>query len=263
MKNILFILFPGFFSSNKFWSHKFINNKLIKIDFLDELNKIGFVYIYKPNFYNLYFYKKDKIYKELFDDDIYFNNDDLNIEKICFNIFNQFKDYYKYFIPIGHSYGSIYVHKFITLFYKHCLFSVIIDGTPLGPVSEIMAIEDEKNNIDVIDNDELFQLQNQIINGNNESRKLLVNYVDKIIGKQRPKVITDIKVYLLSFINFNTESKNKTIKQINIDRINEINYFSQFNNYIAVCFNNCSHYIHWNSDACLKIINCIKEICNK
>jgi hypothetical protein len=259
MKNIIFILFPGFFGSNKFWSNKFIDNKLIKIDFLDELNKIGFVYIYKPNFYNLYFYKKDEIYKELFEKDIYFNNDDLNIEKICFKIFNQFKHNYKYFVPIGHSYGSIYVHKFITLFYNHCLFSVIIDGTPLGPVSKVMALEDEKYNIDIIDDDKLLLLQEKIID--KKSRNKLIDYVDKTIGKQRPKIIDDIKVSILSFINFNTESKKKIVKQINIDRINEINYFNQFNNYVAICFKNCGHYIHWNDEACLKIISYIKDIC--
>jgi hypothetical protein len=261
--DILFILFPGFFGSNKFWSNKLVNNKLVPITFLDELKKLGSVYIFEPKYYNLYYYKKDDIYKELFESDIYFNNQDLDIDYICHNLFKQFSNY-KFIVPIGHSYGSIFVYKFIKLYPSKCLCSVIIDGTPLGPVSKVMEREDIKFlNIPTITDNELLLLEHKVKDNCSESRKQLINYVDAMIGKQRIKEVNQIPISILSFINFNTETDNKIIKQINIDRIKEINYFNRFENYCFICFKNKGHYIFWDDEASLKIISCIKEIVNK
>jgi hypothetical protein len=50
---VLFILFPGFGVTKYTWEKDVVNYKIIKIDFLKKLKKIGDVYTYTPNIYNI------------------------------------------------------------------------------------------------------------------------------------------------------------------------------------------------------------------
>ena len=82
---------------------------------------------------NLYYYIKNEPEKSLYDKNIDFKKEDLNVEKECEKIYEKIKDFDGMFIPIGHSNGSYFVYCFQQKYQSRCLFSVIIDGSCLGP----------------------------------------------------------------------------------------------------------------------------------
>ena len=112
---VLFILFPGFGNSPKDWEYYSIEGKnkkykLKKLDFIKKLKKIGKVYQYNPESYNISYYYTgrnpgyedwQKIYQNLFKKPKKkITLDDINIDKECKRIYNLLKDKNEKFIPI-------------------------------------------------------------------------------------------------------------------------------------------------------------------
>lgn len=139
----VFILFPGFASSKVWWNYKYENGKISKINFLNDLKKLGYTYTFTSKFFNLeYYYKNpkkiekwEKIYKKYkpHTSDINFTLRDLDYDVICKKVHDDVRKKYKNnkLILIGHSYGSAVVWQFSKMYKKECLFAVILDGSPL------------------------------------------------------------------------------------------------------------------------------------
>jgi hypothetical protein len=117
--NRYFILFPSFGSSKVWWDYKYDNGKIIKLTFLDDLKKIGYIYTFTSNFFNLNYYYKNKtakeeniwnkIYKKYkpHTSNINFTLKDLNYDVICKKVHSEVRKKYKHnkLILIGHSFA--------------------------------------------------------------------------------------------------------------------------------------------------------------
>ena len=136
---VLFILFPGFGTSEKYWENKIETKEnkvyLKKLDFLKNLKKIGKVYKYTPKLHNLNYYRTGvnkeygKIYCNQFSKPTKITLEDINIDKECKRIFNLLKDKNEKFIPIGHSIGSWFAYNFSKLYPSYCINTVFLDGS--------------------------------------------------------------------------------------------------------------------------------------
>lgn len=142
----IFILFHGF-GSSKFWFEYQYDktSKPKKLNFVDELKKIGEVYSFTSKFFNVdyYFRNKDpkqranwiKLYKTYspHTPDIDFDLEDLDYDVICKKVYDELVDKFgnighKQLIPICHSYGSEIGVMFTKMYQSKCLFLCLLDG---------------------------------------------------------------------------------------------------------------------------------------
>ena len=172
MKYII-ILFNGFGSSKIFWNYAFDDKPdLRKIDFLDNIKKIGKTYTFNQPFFNVNYYstpnnKKDKIlWGKIYEkykphsSNINFKLDDLDYKIICDKTYNSVKEKYgnnKKYIIIGHSYGGGIALLFSKLYKNDCVLCCCIDNPPY--VLSFFNKYNDKNNKNILEkysnNDEL------------------------------------------------------------------------------------------------------------
>jgi hypothetical protein len=139
------ILFNGYGSTSVRWQYKYIGeNKLQKIDFLDKLQKIGDVYTFNLNFFNIKYYylppnddkhNERKLFDKykMYSSDIDFNLEDLDFKNICKNVYNNVNKKYgnkRKYIVLGHSSGADTALLFSKLYSDKILFCVTLDGMP-------------------------------------------------------------------------------------------------------------------------------------
>lgn len=146
MDKPIIILFNGFNTSKLFWDYAFEGKPILrKLDFLDNLKKIGKVYTFNQPFFNLNYYstpnnKKDKIlwgkisknYKPN-TSNINFKLEDLDYKNICEKVYNNVIEKYgknKKYIIIGHSYGVPIALLFSKLYKNDCILCCCIDNVP-------------------------------------------------------------------------------------------------------------------------------------
>jgi pimeloyl-ACP methyl ester carboxylesterase len=245
---VLFILFPGHGQTDKFWEYKIIEEKnkkykLKKLDFLKKLKKIGKVYKYTPNAYNLNYYYTgaskgfedwQEIYQNLFKKPKKITLDNINIDKECKRIYNLLKDKNEKFVPIGHSIGSWYALHFSNLYPSKCLKTIFLDG------SDIINIYYQKKRADKIksneiSNENLDSLFNKIIQNIQKDRfkhnKKINKYIEEIEGitgayyyhTMKKELNGKIKVPVISFRNLNFDiDKGKNKKDRNDENMRRI-----------------------------------------
>lgn len=142
----IFILIHGYGSSSVWWNYKDVNtNKLEKIDFLDNLKKLGDVYEYTMDFFNVYYYytvndikEKERmhaIYKNYkpHTSKLNFKIEDLMYKNICEDIHNKVTKKYeknRKYILVCHSYGCLIGFLYSKIYKNECLFNVMIDSPP-------------------------------------------------------------------------------------------------------------------------------------
>ena len=140
---VLFILFPGFIDTDKYWEYKIDGLekakgpfKLKKLNFLKKLQKLGKVYTYTPKINNFKHYSINdtdgleyyKIRSKLYKNPTKITLDDINIDKECKRIYQIVKDKDEKFIPIGHSIGSWFALHFSNLYPSKCLKVIFLEG---------------------------------------------------------------------------------------------------------------------------------------
>ena len=146
MTDTVIILIHGFGSSKLWWEYAFEGTANIrKLDFLDNLKKIGNVYSFNLTWFNINYYgtpenKKEKlIWKKIYDkykehtSNINFKLEDLDYKNICKFIYNNVIKKYgnnKKYIVIGHSYGGPIGLLFSKLYKNKCKLCVCIDNPP-------------------------------------------------------------------------------------------------------------------------------------
>jgi hypothetical protein len=276
-------MFPDFGVSKKGWDTHYEKGIKIKTNFISKLKKMGSVYFYEPLYYNINYYILNEPEKSLYDKNINFTKENLDVSRECEKVYEKIKDFDGMFIPIGHSIGSYFVWCFQQKYSSRCLFSVIIDGSSLGPIEQ--TLNDTKELYPKI---EKYQ-----------------KYDDKMINKLKEKLykndvkafkkLEDIAMYnifkykeitnkaekfnkpLIGFYNlrikddYNLKIKDDKKKLINdhfanVHKIKEIEHFKKHNNYdnyIAISFINKSHYPHDIDDSKEIILNSIKEMIDK
>jgi len=197
----IIILFNGFGSSKIFWNYAFEDKPdLRKIDFLDNIKKIGKTYTFNQPFFNVNYYstpnnKKDKIlWGEIYEkykphsSNINFKLDDLDYKIICDKTYNSVKKKYgnnKKYIIIGHSYGGCIALLFSKLYKNDCVLCCCIDNPPY--VLSFFNKYNNKNNKNILEkysnNDELKKSLRIIKNSENiKEKNKEIDNIYKLIG---------------------------------------------------------------------------------
>ena len=197
----IIILFNGFGSSKIFWNYAFEDKPdLRKIDFLDNIKKIGKTYTFNQPFFNVNYYstpnnKKDKIlWGKIYEkykphsSNINFKLDDLDYKIICDKTYNSVKEIYgnnKKYIIIGHSYGGGIALLFSKLYKNDCVLCCCIDNPPY--VLSFFNKYNDKNNKNILEkysnNDELKKSLRIIKNsGDIKEKNKEIDNIYKLIG---------------------------------------------------------------------------------
>jgi hypothetical protein len=145
MEKPVIILFNGFSSQKLYWEYGFEGKSTLKkLDFLDNLKKIGKVYTFNQPFFNLNYYLKPNKSKEsilwtkinkrykLLGSNVNFKLEDLDYKNICEKVYNNVIEKYgkRKYIVIGHSYGGPIALLFAKLYKSDCILCCCIDNVP-------------------------------------------------------------------------------------------------------------------------------------
>lgn len=270
---ILFIVFPGIGSTIKHFKINDINGKLYNnSNFLHVINKMGKIYFVKNNWNNIKYYdKSEKEEQYLYEKNIDFTIDDLNVDYICSKVYTDVKDFNGKFVLIGHSIGSIFVYYFSQKYSFRCLYNFIIDGQLLGPFFtnkkiRNMLINKSKN----ISNDKLQELIIKVKTNDSNINQLreLQFIISGYLENQVPINAKKIKVNTISFRNLqinNDPSGHKNSDEHIQSNINMENYFYKNNptNYKTIYFINKTHFPHWNKEGRNAILDTIGGVLRK
>lgn len=251
---LLFILFPGNGMINNGWCTQQYNSKMskmVKNNFIKEIKKLGDIYYYKPKYYNIFHYENMSDNSKLFNKDIDFTKDDIDIDKICKKIYTDVKNFDGKLILLGHSMGAYFVYYFAKKYYDKCLFGIIIDGMFINSINYGFDIDKYNNNMKKYTkytNNDIQILINKVKNNNQSAIKELFKVYFFNIAKysEQIKKIKKFKIPMLSFYNFEIES-NKIIKKINDSNIIDISNIRKYNNdedYKIIEFVNKTHSPH-------------------
>lgn len=274
-KQIMFIMFPGFGDPKKVWHCFFEKNKLIKTNFITEIKKIGDIYFHEPLYHNLNYYEESKISKYLYNKNINFNKENFDVMKEYDKIYSEIKDFNGMFILIGHSIGSYFVYCFQQKYSSKCLFSVIIDGSPIGPFQQ--TLNDQKYLFPKIEkytkyNDQMInQLKEKVYEGNKYSIEELLNIAlyniflyKKIANKAKKIKKPVIGFYNIKIRDEHNNEKLKMDREFNLRRTKEIEYFVKYNNnYTAITFINKTDYPQNIDESREIILDNIKQMIKK
>lgn len=186
--NYVFILFNGQNGTKINWEYGFTGKPTLpKLNFLNELKKLGKTYTFNLPIYNLNYYMKStdpKEYKLIskinhkykpYTNNINFTLNDLDYKNICKNVYTDVKNKYgnkKKYIVIGHSFGVPLVRLFTKLYQKDCILCVCLDSVPYV-LSFFKKYDEHKNKDKVmknISNNKKLQKNLKIIRDKNTSK---------------------------------------------------------------------------------------------
>ena len=253
---VLFILFPGFIDTDKYWEYKIDGLekakgpfKLHKLDFLKKLHKLGKVYTYTPKINNFkHFSINDtdgleyyKIRSKLYKNPTKITLDDINIDKECKRIYQIIKDKDEKFIPIGHSIGSWFALHFSNLYSSRCLKVIFLEGAYIDSNNndfkriknnKVKSKEINNKNIDLLVNSLLrikkidrFTFNKKTLKDVNKLFDITLSYYYNNIKKE---LNGKLKVPTISFRNlmFNIEKgiNSKDDNSYNMERIDHDNF---------------------------------------
>jgi hypothetical protein len=258
---LLFIMFPGNGVTKNGWDTIDFNSKTGAIkrnNFIKEIKKLGEIYFYEPKYYNIYHYNGNDGYDKWYSKDINFTKDDIDIDNICENIYNDVKDFNGKIVLLGHSMGSYFVYYFSQKYASKCLFGIIIDGmlffSPPNFNNKKKFNNDIKKYTKYTDKD-IDELRKEVLNSNKKSIDELGNvYFSNIVSYE--KIIKNFKTFktpIISFCNFEIiidKTKKEDINyynKANRERINENNYMRKYNKsskFKIIDFVNKTHFLH-------------------
>jgi pimeloyl-ACP methyl ester carboxylesterase len=182
-----FILFPGLGGSQHVWQNYYDDkiNKLVKIDILSPLQKLGKVFVHSIPYSSVSYYDtKHHINKQLFKPfDGTLLLEDMQLDKYVKKLYDQLdKELYPPpYVPIGHSHGIYYAVEFARQYAKECRFVVSLDGSWLSKElleKRLKNWRDKKKVVTVIENQE--QLDD-IVNKLKKERESNI-YIEQIMN---------------------------------------------------------------------------------
>ena len=295
MNKPVFILIHGFSSSNVWWKYKDVGTETLKkIDFLDNLKKLGDIYEHTLNFFNILYYytvenvkEKERlriIYKKYkpHTENLDFNIKDLYYKNICKNIHNNVIEKYgnnRKYVLVCHSYGCLIGMLYSKIYKKECLFNIFIDNPPyyLELFKEFLNSKEtkkEKKNVEeyLNNNTKLQNMLNKIKNKKiNENVNKEINIVFDLISyndwSERIKNYDKIlPIYTVFFRAFYPDTKSEWHKKWNLWSEKEQEILEKYNDkskYEYIIMNNARHFIFHTQKESNKIINKIKELLQK
>jgi hypothetical protein len=229
---VLFILFPGVNDSGKIFE-KYIDyktKKIIKTNFLQKLKKIGDVYTYTPNIYNItnncVCNSECKLNKKiLFSNPKKITINDIDIDKECKRIYKEVRSYKGKIIPIGHSAGGWFAVHFSKLYKSKCIKIILIESGYLTSKLAKWQIElkTKKKTYPNITTTKLQELVKKLQTNrscNKKSTKKLENNLNQIYMYYYLKTIKKINGKLLKPTLFFENIENKINKK-------HLNYYDE------------------------------------
>jgi len=271
---LLFIMFPGNGVIKNGWDTIDFNNKTGAIkrnNFIKEIRKLGEIYFYEPKYYNIFHYSGGEGDDKWYGNDINFTKDDIDVDKICENIYNDVKDFNGKIVLLGHSMGAYFVYYFAQKYASKCLFGITIDGMFINSINQ--GNNEKKYYKDIekyskYTNDDINKLIEKVKKYNKKAfNELLGVYFHNIASySKKIRKIKKFKIPMISFMNFNIGSNEKYTEQINqsynLD-IEKIRKYNNFENYKIITFVNKSHFPHLIEESKDIILENIKLMINK
>ena len=294
----IFILFAGDGSSKLWWEYSEVTKTSIlpKLDFVKQLKKIGKVYSFTSNFWNINYYetnpnKKErvrwnKIYKKYkpHSSNINFNLEDLNDDIICKKIYTIVRKKYGNkikLIPVGHSSGAGIALLFSKMYKKECLCTISID---MGPKHTQKGYNEKLKDIRKKDG----KMIKRYFNNNENLHKIINKIKNSLITKKNVNKEIDmiykliiykytsyrvkffdkkLSVPTLFFRNiYHNNVSKKVDKRINdtaLEEIKEIKKNNKSSMYKHIYFLNGQHHIWYdqeNSDEMIRQIKCFQNV---
>jgi len=224
---VLFLLISDIDKSYKSWYNwiPYGQTKKLKTNFVKELEKIGKVFIPKPNFVN---FRKYADYDNNigYDGDIYFKLEDLEYENYTKWIYNQIdKKYRKNIIVIGFEQGCHHAKYFAQKYYKDCKGLFILGNRILtkenyekvnnhayhDSLKKYFGKSWKEYKIENVDNKHLTEVLNNV--KNNQNYVMYLNGLVKLYTRSQYNKIKKAKIpsFIYSYVPV-TEEK------LNIDR---------------------------------------------
>jgi hypothetical protein len=271
-KQIMFVMFPGFEVSKKEWDCYFEKDKKIKTNFINELKKMGSIYFHEPLYHNIKYYEGSEQSKYLYNKNIDFTKENFDVIKECDKVYQQIKDFKGMFVPIGHSIGSYFVYCFQQKYSSNCLFSVIIDGSAIGPIEQTP--NDKKylypniKKYQKYDDQMIEQLKDKVRESDEKAAQKIIDiaFYNILSYKKITNDADQFKKPLIGFYNMkiSDDTNKKKLKMnhlSNIRKSKEIDHFMKHNdNYHAITFVNKTHFPHYINDSREIILDYIKKM---
>ena len=296
MNNItkpIFVLFHGFGSSRLWFEYGYLGtDKLKKLNFINELKKIGDVYSMQSNFFNIDYYFRNenkterqkwiKIYKKYnpHTNDIDFNLEDLDYDVICKKVYDELINKFgiindKTLVPICHSYGSDIGIMFSKMYKNKCSFCVLLDGNPhaLDLQKEIYN-KFEKKNKKMVDNKfnnnvKLNKILNKIKNSkdtdivNKEIRnvfKMISHNSDVYKIKHFIKILPIKTLFFRSIYVDSTKAPNENWNNWAVREQEYVTKTNNSHNFKFMFFVNAPHFLWYDQKVSDEIISQIKQM---
>ena len=291
MNKPIFILLHGFSSSKIYWNYKDDGTyTLKKLNFLDNLKKIGYVYEYTMDFFNIMYYYTIKnieenkrihiIYEKYkpYTSKLNFKIEDLLYENICKDIHNKVTEKYgknKKYILVCHSYGCVVGLLYSKIYKNECLFNVMIDSSPyyIEYFKQMLNSKYGKNEKKTVDeylhnNEQLKTILDKIKNKNeNDNVNKEINMVFDLISyldwNERIKYYDKkLPIFTLCFRAIYPNTTDKSQNKWNKWGLKEKKIFEKnnsTNNFKYICMPNANHFIWFNQKYSDDIINEIKK----
>ena len=276
-KKILFIMFPGKGMLKKDWDiieAELINSKskkfkIKKNNFIKELKKLGDIYFYEPKYYNIDHYLPNKWFNN---NDIDFTKDDLDIDYVCSEIYDNIKDFDGKIVPIAHSMGSYFAYYFSNKYSSKILFSVIIDGMDIASLPGYTGLvnpekyKKELKKYTKYTNQNILDLIQKIKKKTKKSIGEMKKVYEYYIGNYRNRLKKIIfKKPMLLFYNYEIENGkiNKLANERLIKEIDFVRKNNQRNMYEQIIFFDKTHFPFHIEDSKNIILKNIKFMISK
>lgn len=270
---ITFILFPGNHQSKKSWVSYYDNdNKEIIDDFLAPLKKLGNVFTYTPKQYNVLYYSSGPNVKSIYEPDIDFDLDYLDVGRHIDIIYKEVKSQYPApYVPIGHSIGLHFALGFTQKYKSECLFTVSLDGSFFVEKYINFYIEErlaQHKDTKIENNDELQKLLHYIKtheDNKKEIEKILGFFTYKDFLWAKEHLSEKLVLPLITFKNINlptNEEKQKSSIEYDLKRVDEQKILDKINGPKSITryFVNATHFVWEQLDYRNEIISTIEHI---
>ena len=237
------IFFPGLGASKKVVKYIHVNNKAVKNNFIDKLNKIDKVYIADAPYVNVHYYSHSKSMYEPINK---LSIDDLDLFKITQKIYEQVKQYKK-FTLIASSHGIYFAFAFAYLYPKYVKNIISLDGSWITKELCKTRLDNWKKKGKIVKEIKTQKELDDIIT-NIKTQKDNEKYIQMIMSHVRLKHTQDCieynfaklikKIDYYVFRDFNSNINDEIYKEFNTNAMNEHN----------LLINNKKYHIYWMID---------------
>jgi hypothetical protein len=254
----MIIFFPGLGASKKVVKYSYIDDKFVKNNFVDKLNKIDKVHIADIPYVNVHYYGYSK---DMYEPINKLSLDDLDLFKITQKIYNQVKQY-KEFTLVASSHGIYFACAFAYNYPQYVKNIISLDGSWITKELCKMRLDNWKKKGKIVKEIKTQTELDDIIN-NIKTQKDNSKYIQMIMDFVRLKHTNDCikynfaklidKINYIVFRDFNSNIDDIINKEFNTNAMNEHNLLINKKKYHIYWLVDGTHMI-WEKDYYKKFI---------